>query len=258
MKWVGVFRPFGPTITPQNHAAQLLGRGVGFWYSRAHVMAGRVLFPYRCRGLFACSRHAPGVSAHEVHRHWCFYGMTLIVSVHRTCIQWCLYEAAWIWRLRIPLGIGQNLFHLTFPLGASCAVNSPRFRSLYKASWEVYLPHLWFLGSCRSYKFFHFLEQQMPPKSWALQLRQRMWRLKILLLFNWTKKSSFLLRPGTVASADRARFLIILQTPIRNVQELAKEEAEESEAKLRGAIEILEGAFSAIADSWRDPWRATS
>ena len=49
-----------------------------------------------------------------------------------------------------------------------------------------------------------------------------------------------------------------LQTLIKNVQELAKKEGEESEAKLRGAIEILEGAFSAIADSWRDPWRATS
>ena len=85
-----------------------------------------------------------------------------------------------------------------------------------------------------------------------------MWRLKILLLFNRTKKSPLLLRPGTVASADHARFLIILQMPIKNVQKLAKEEAEESEAKLRGAIEILEGAFSAIADSWRDPWRATS
>ena len=47
-------------------------------------------------------------------------------------------------------------------------------------------------------------------------------------------------------------------TPTKNVQELAKEEREESEAKLRGAIEILEGADSAIADSWRDPWRATS
>ena len=46
--------------------------------------------------------------------------------------------------------------------------------------------------------------------------------------------------------------------PIKNMQELAKEEGKESEAKLRGAIEILEGAFSAIADSWRDPWRATS
>ena len=80
----------------------------------------------------------------------------------------------------------------------------------------------------------------------------------VLLLFNWTRKSTLLLRIGTVASADRARSLIIPQTPTKNVQELAKEEGEESEAKLRGAIEISEGAVSAIAGSWRDPWRATS
>ena len=98
----------------------------------------------------------------------------------------------------------------------------------------------------------------MLPESWALQLRQREWRLKILLFFNRTRKSTLLLQLGTVASADRARFLIILQTPIENVQKLAKEEGEESEAKLRGAIEILEGAVSAIVGSWRDSWRATS
>ena len=85
-----------------------------------------------------------------------------------------------------------------------------------------------------------------------------MWRLKILLLFNRIRKSSLLLRPGTVASADCARFLIILQMPIKNVQELIKEKGEESEAKLREAIEISEGAVSAIANGWRDPWRATS
>ena len=98
----------------------------------------------------------------------------------------------------------------------------------------------------------------MSPESWALQLRQREWRLKILLFFNRTRKSTLLLRPETVASADCARFLIIFQTPIKNVQELAKEEGEESEAKLRGAIEISEGAVSTIVDSWRDPWRVTS
>ena len=97
----------------------------------------------------------------------------------------------------------------------------------------------------------------MPTESWALQLRQRKRRFKILLSFNRTRKSNFLLRLETIARADRARFLIILQTPIRNVQELAKEEGEESEAKLRGAIEISEGAVSAIAGSWQDPWRAT-
>ena len=139
--------------------------------------------------------------------------------------------------------IGRNLFRLTFPLGASCAVNSPRFRPLYKAPWEDYLSHLLFLESCRSSKFFHFLEKKkkkMSPESLALQLRQRKRRLKILIFFNQTRKSALLFRPGTVTSADRVRSLIILQMLTKNMQELAKEEGEESEAKLRGAIEISE------------------
>ena len=98
----------------------------------------------------------------------------------------------------------------------------------------------------------------MPPESWALQLRQTEQRLKILLFFNWMRKNTLLLRPGTVVSADRVGFLIILQTLAKNVQELAKEEGEESEVKLREAIEISEGAIPAIVGSWRDPWRATS
>ena len=98
----------------------------------------------------------------------------------------------------------------------------------------------------------------MPPESWALQLRQRKRRLKIFLLFNRTRKRTLLLQPETVASADHVRSLIILQMPTKNVQELAKEEGEESEAKLRGAIEISEGAVSAIASSLRDPWRTNS
>ena len=48
------------------------------------------------------------------------------------------------------------------------------------------------------------------------------------------------------------------QTLIKSTQELAKVEGEESEAKLREAIEILEGVISAIASSWRDPWITTS
>ena len=98
----------------------------------------------------------------------------------------------------------------------------------------------------------------MLPESWALQLRQRERRLRILLFFNRTRKNTLLLLLGTIASADCARFLIILQTPIKNVQELAKKEGEESEGKLRGAIEISEGTIFAIVGSWRDPWRATS
>ena len=92
----------------------------------------------------------------------------------------------------------------------------------------------------------------MPLTSWALQLRQKEQRIRILLFFNRTRKSPFLLRPGTVASGDRARLLVILQTPIKSVQELAKEEREESEAKLKGAIEISEGAILAIISRWRD------
>ena len=93
----------------------------------------------------------------------------------------------------------------------------------------------------------------MPPESWALQLRQRKRSLEIFLFFNRTRKNILLLRPGTVTSADRVRSLIILQMLTKNMQELAKEEGEESEAKLRGAIEISEGAVSAIVGSWRDP-----
>ena len=93
----------------------------------------------------------------------------------------------------------------------------------------------------------------MQLESWALQLRQRKRRLKVFLFFNWTKKSILLLRPGTAASANRARSLIILHTPTKNVQKLAKEKGEESETKLRGVIKILEGAVSAIAGSWQDP-----
>ena len=39
------------------------------------------------------------------------------------------------------------------------------------------------------------------------------------------------------------------QMLIKNVQELAKKEGEESEAKLRKAVEILEGATFATASS---------
>ena len=84
-------------------------------------------------------------------------------------------------------------------------------------------------------------------------MRQRKQRPKIFLFFNQTGKRALLLfLLGTVTGADRARFLMSLQMPIKNVQKLANEEGEESEAKLREAIEILEGAVSTIAGSWRD------
>ena len=90
----------------------------------------------------------------------------------------------------------------------------------------------------------------MLPEPWALQRRQRELGLKTLLVFNRTRKSTLLLRPRTIASANCARFLIILQTPIKNVQELAKKKGEESEAKLRAAIVTSEGAIPAVAGKW--------
>ena len=41
-----------------------------------------------------------------------------------------------------------------------------------------------------------------------------------------------------------------LQALIKNVQKSAKKEGEESEAKLKEAIEISEGAIPAIVGSW--------
>ena len=81
----------------------------------------------------------------------------------------------------------------------------------------------------------------MPLDLWASQLRQRKQRPKIFLSFNRGRKRTLLLRPRIVAGANYVRSMTSLQTLIKNVQELAKKEGEESEAKLREAIEILEG-----------------
>ena len=92
----------------------------------------------------------------------------------------------------------------------------------------------------------------MSPETWALQLRRRELGLKSLLFFNRTRKSTLLLRPRTVASANRTRFLIFLQMSIENAQKLAKEEGEESEVKLRVAIVTSEGAIPAVVGKQRD------
>ena len=50
---------------------------------------------------------------------------------------------------------------------------------------------------------------------------------------------------------------MFLQMPTKKVQELAKEEGEESEAKLKAVTTTSEGAIPAIAGKRRDTWRAT-
>ena len=49
-----------------------------------------------------------------------FLGITRIAWVYGMCIKWRLYEATRIWKLKVPLGIGQELFCLTFLLGTVC------------------------------------------------------------------------------------------------------------------------------------------
>ena len=45
-----------------------------------------------------------------------FLGITQITSVYGMCIQWRLYEVARIWKLKVSLGSGRELFCLTFLL----------------------------------------------------------------------------------------------------------------------------------------------
>ena len=170
-------------------------------------------------------------------------------------MKWCGFGS---WRSPWELGEIYHVWHSFFKL---CARWVPPDFAFYIRHPERIIFHThqpW--NSTEVPSLFIFLEQQkeekMPPESWALQLRQREQRLRILLFFNRTRKSTLLLWPGTIASADRARFLVILQTPIKSV--LAKEEWEESEAKLREAIEISKGAIPVIADRWQGPWRAIS
>ena len=92
----------------------------------------------------------------------------------------------------------------------------------------------------------------MPLELCVLQLRQRESGLKSLLFFNWTRKSTLLLRPRTVANANCTKFPMFLQMPTKNVQELDKEEEEESEAKLRAMTVTSEGAIPAVAGKRRD------
>ena len=117
----------------------------------------------------------------------------------------------------------------------------PDFAFYIRHLGKTILLHLQAPESCRDSKFSHFHEPRILPDLWASQLRQRKQRPKIFVSFNRARKSTLLLRPGTVVGADCVRSIMSLQTLIKNVQELAKEEGEESETKLREAIEILEG-----------------
>ena len=87
-------------------------------------------------------------------------GVTRIALEYGRHIQWCLYEATRIWRLKAPLGTGWNSFCLTFFPWALWIVSFPRFRLLYKAPWEKYFPHPLALELFWSSKFPLFLDKK--------------------------------------------------------------------------------------------------
>ena len=95
-------------------------------------------------------------------------GITRIALEYGRRILWLLYEAAQIWRLKAPLGIGRNSFCLTFLLWTLCPVSFPRFHLLYKAPWEDHPLYPLALELCKSSKFlFTFLEQkQKKDAAW--------------------------------------------------------------------------------------------
>ena len=68
-KWVGAPRSFGPTIAPQNPAIRNLGRGGGFWCSRADNMVDWALPSYGRQSFFGHPWHVPSASTYEAHRH---------------------------------------------------------------------------------------------------------------------------------------------------------------------------------------------
>ena len=110
----------------------------------------------------------------------------------------------------------------------------PNFVSYIRRLGKIILLRLQTPETCGDSRFSHFHEPRMPPDLLASQLRQRKQRSKIFLSFNQARKRTLLLRPGTVAGASCVRSMTSLQK--LNVQELAKEEGEESEVKLREAI----------------------
>ena len=116
----------------------------------------------------------------------------------------------------------------------------PDFTSYIRHPRKTILLHLQAPESCGDSRFSHFHEPRMPPDLWASQLRQRKQRPKIFISFNRARKRTLLLRPGIVAGANCIRSMTSLQTLITNVQELAKEGGEKSEAKLKEVIKILE------------------
>ena len=90
-----------------------------------------------------------------------FLEITRIASVYGMCIQWRFYEAARIWKLEVPLGIGRELFCLTFLLWTLCVWWAPPGFIRYIRHPERTIFHIhkpW--NSAEVPSFFTLLEQK--------------------------------------------------------------------------------------------------
>ena len=155
MEQAGLAKSFGPIIAPQNHLPDSSDREEDFDVLGPTSWPVESCFPMGVKvsssthGTLLALRHTRCIVVNAF-----FLGITQIASVYGTCIQWCLYEVARIWKLKVPLEIWRNLFYLTFLLWTLCAVSSPKFHLLHKAPWEDHLSHPLALELCRSSKFF--------------------------------------------------------------------------------------------------------
>ena len=114
IKWVGVPRSFGPIIAPQSGSSD---EEKDFDVLRPTSWPIESCFPMGAK--VSSSTHDMLLvlwrTRHIVMNAF-FLGIRQIASVFGRCIQWRLYEAAQIWKLKVPLEIGRNLSCLTFLL----------------------------------------------------------------------------------------------------------------------------------------------
>ena len=114
-KWAGAPRSFGPTIAPKNPAVQNSDGEQGFDILEPIARSIKLCFLMDARAfsvihgtflaLWRMRRIAINVSSS---------GITRIALEYGKRIQWHLYEAARIWKLKAPLGTEWNSFRLTF------------------------------------------------------------------------------------------------------------------------------------------------
>ena len=138
--------------------------------------------------------------------------MTRIASIYGVCLQWCLHEARADLAIEGSLGNWAKFISFGIPSLSFVRSKLPQISHFYIRRPGITIFHIyesWNPVGVPSFSHFH--EPKMPSELWVSQLRQRKQRPKIFQFFNRTRKRTLFLLPGTIASADHARFLMSLQ-----------------------------------------------